>query len=179
MPSRFHPLPDLLLRSIGRYNRQHLLNRVLRSLDPPVLDLRQGHGTDPYPVGVESQGLDLMLQCMDPSLPEKEQLWGLHALTFHTPLSRPGKPWQGEWPQGLEVATATAGDVVALLADKDDEAVLALPGMACFRVPGFDGQTWAVQCVFDGPGKTLKTLSLVRTGEWVGASLLRPAASSA
>nr|WP_225977134.1 RHS repeat-associated core domain-containing protein [Paracidovorax avenae] len=56
---------------------------------------------------------------------------------------------------------------MALLAEKDDKAALALPVMACFLAPGFDGQ-----CTFDGPAKTLKTVSLVRTGDWVGASWL-------
>lgn len=142
------------------------------SLQPPVTDLRRGHGPDPYHVSVERLGLDLMLQCMDPRLPDHEQLWGLHALTFHSPLSRPANPWTGEWPRGLDVATATSSDVAALLAQKDDEAVLALPEMACFVVPGFDGQAWAVNCTFGGAAKTLKAMTLVRTGEWVGASWL-------
>ncbi|MDA8522639.1 hypothetical protein [Acidovorax sp. NCPPB 4044] len=172
MPFRFAPLPDMLLRNLGRYSRQEALQQALMSLHPPVRDLRQGHGTDPYHVGVESLGLDLMLQCMDPGLPDQGRLWGLHALTFHAPLSRPANPWKGEWPQGLDAATATSRDIVALLADQDDEAVLELPTMACFLAPGFDGQTWAVQCAFGGPAKTLKTLSLVRTGDWVGASWL-------
>ncbi|AVS71492.1 hypothetical protein C8247_14310 [Paracidovorax avenae] len=172
MPSRFDPLPDMLLRNLGRYSRQEPLHRALLSLQPAVSNLRQSHGTDPYHVSVESLGVDLMMQCMAPDLPDHEQLWGLHALTFHTPLSRPAKPWKGEWPHGLDIATATSSDVVALLAEKDDEAALALPAMACFLVPGFDGQTWAVQCSFDGPAKTLKTMSLVRTGDWVGASWL-------
>ncbi|SFD80994.1 hypothetical protein [Paracidovorax konjaci] len=128
-------------------------------------------------MGVKSLGLDLMLQCMDPGLPAQEQLWGVHALTFHAPLSQPANPWKGEWPQGLDAATATSRDIMALLAEQDDEAVLELPTMACFLVPGFDGQTWAVQCAFGGPGKTLKPLSLVRTGAWVGASWL-PAGSA-
>lgn len=147
---------------------------ALLSLTPPVAELRQSRGNDPYHVSIESYGLALMLQCMNPSAPEDEQLWGLHALTFHSALSRPAKPWKGEWPRGLDASTATVREVVALLAEKGDETVLALPAMACFLVPGFDEQTWAVHCVFDGPGKTLKTMSLVRTGEWVGASWLPP-----
>ncbi|WP_284414260.1 hypothetical protein [Acidovorax sp. SUPP2539] len=162
----------MLLRNLGRYSRQEPLQRALMSLQPPVTDLRRGHGPDPYHVSVERLGLDLMLQCMDPRLPDHEQLWGLHALTFHSPLSRPANPWTGEWPRGLDVATATSSDVAALLAQKDDEAVLALPEMACFVVPGFDGQAWAVNCTFGGAAKTLKAMTLVRTGEWVGASWL-------
>lgn len=172
MPSRFDPLPDMLLRNLGRYSRQEPLQKALMSLKPPIRDLRRSRDTDPYHVSVECLGLDLMLQCMDPTLPDHEQLWGLHALTFHTSLSRPANAWGGEWPRGLNVATATSSDVVALLAQKDDEAVLALPEMACFVVPGFDGQAWAVNCTFGGPAKTLKTMSLVRTGDWVGASWL-------
>ncbi|WP_267104369.1 hypothetical protein [Xanthomonas sacchari] len=172
MPSRFNPLPDMLLRNLGRYSRQEPLQKALMSLQPPVRDLRRGRDADPYHVSVECLGLDLMLQCIDPTLPDHEQLWGLHALTFHTPLSRPAAPWKGDWPKGLNVATATSRDVVALLAEDGDEALLALPEMACFLVPGFDGQTWAVQCAFGGPGKTLQTMSLVRTGDWVGASWL-------
>ena len=171
MPFRFDPLPDMLLRNLGRYSRQEPLQRALLSLQPPVRDLRQGRDTDPYHVSVECLGLDLMLQCMDPTLPDHEQLWGLHALTFHTSMSRP-MPWTGGWPKGLDVATATSRDVVAVLAEKNDEAALALPEMACFLVPGFDGQTWAVQCTFGGPAKVLKTMTLVRTGDWVGASWL-------
>lgn len=39
--------------------------------------------------------------------------------------------------------------------------------IACFLVPGFDSQTWAAKCTFGGPAKVLKTMTLLRIGDWV------------
>lgn len=169
MPERFHSLPDVLLHNLGCASDQTPLEDALKKMKVPVPGLRQANGTDGYPLRIPGHGLDLMLQCLNPHVPDAERLWGLHSLTFHTARSEPTNFWRRKWPSGIDPDTATAGDIVSLLVEDDDDAVLMTDGMACFEVPGFDGRRWIVQCMFDPARKILLTFSLIRSGEWVHA----------
>lgn len=169
MPTRLSPLSEPLLNNLGCASRQDTLDNALRTFAPPPPHLYQIRNGDLYPVSVPGQGLDLMLQCLNPHAPESERRWGLHSLTFHTAASNPASHWTKDWPGGVDPDTATAGVIVSLLAEDDDDAVLMTDGMTCFEVPGFDSRRWIVQCLFDPARKTLLTFSLIRSGEWVHA----------
>lgn len=167
MPARLSPLPADFLSNLGCAVGHKVLEECLSQLDLPASNLYRTQNGDLYRAGISGQGLDLMLQCLNPQAPDAERLWGLHSLTFHTTRSEPNNYWRKEWPSGINPDTATAGDVVSLLAEDDDDAVLMTDGMACFEVPGFDDRRWIVQCMFDPGSKTLLTFSLVRGGDWV------------
>lgn len=166
MPQRLSSLPASLLNHLGCAAGQATLEGALAELKLPAASLRQTRNGAPYTVSVPGQGLDLMLQCLNPHAPEADRLWGLHSLTFHSAGSDPVSHWTKGWPGGVNPGTATAGDIVSLLAEDDDDAVLMVDSMACFEVPGFDGRRWIVQCMFDPARKTLLTFSLIRSGKW-------------
>jgi hypothetical protein len=48
-----------------------------------------------------------------------------------------------------------------------DESALVTPTMTCFSVPGLNGQTWSMVCMFEPQSERLHTLSLIRSGEWL------------
>ena len=167
MPRRLSALPAPLLGNLGCVSERAALEDALTKLDLPTSNLYQLRGGDTYPVSSPGKGLDLILQCLNPHAPEANRLWGLHSLTLHTTRSDPANHWTKSWPGGINPDTATAGDIVSLLAEDDDDAVLMVDSMACFEVPGFDGRCWIVQCMFDPARKTLLTFSLIRSGEWI------------
>lgn len=167
MPRRLSPLPADLLSNLGYAVGHNVLEECLSRLDLPASNLYRTQNGDLYRVSLSGHGLDLMLQCLNPHAPDAERRWGLHSLTFHATRSEPANYWRKEWPSGINPDTATAGDIVSLLAEDDDDAVLMTDGMACFEVPGFDDRRWIVQCMFDPNSKTLLTFSLVRSGDWV------------
>ncbi|WP_418648806.1 hypothetical protein ACNQFN_11060 [Thauera butanivorans] len=156
-----------MLNNLGCTAGRTVLKENLSRLDLPASGLCQARNGDMYRFGISGHGLDLMLQCLNPHVPDAERQWGLHSLTFHTARSEPASFWRQKWPSGIDPDTATAGDIVSLLAEDDDDAVLMTDGMACFEVPGFDDRRWIVQCMFDPASKTLLTFSLVRSGDWV------------
>lgn len=166
MHPKLQPLPPSLLMALGRSNRQDQLAQALESLDPPV-NLRQHRDGRPYPVSVAAHGLDLMVQCTNPEADEAQRLWGLHSITLHTAASDSVNPWRFAWPDGVEPGTVNAAGIAKLFGVEGDEAALVSPAMTCFMLPGSDGQTWSMVCMFDHNTLRLQTLSLVRTGEWV------------
>lgn len=174
MLPQLHFLPDPFLYSLGRCSRQEHLAQLLASQTTPTHNLRQHAGGQPYHVSVGSYGVDLAMQCVNPTESEGQQLWGLHGVTLHTAASDPVNYWKGPWPEGLDVARAKVRDVVDLLAPDDEMARFSPPTMACFLVPGLDGQRWTVLCTFDGKSHHLRTFSLVRVDEWTMASTLPP-----
>lgn len=178
MPKRLSPLPADLLNNLGCIVGRIALEEGLSRLDLPASGLCQARDDGMYRIGISGHGLDLMLQCLNPHVPDAERLWGLHSLTFHTARSEPTNFWCRKWPSGINPDTATAGDIVSLLTEDDDDAVLMTDGMVCFEVPGFDDRRWIVQCMFDPARKTLLTFSLIRSGEWVHAQW-RPEEASA
>jgi hypothetical protein len=166
MHPKLQPLPSSLLTALGRSNRQDQLAKALESLDPPV-NLRQHRDGRLYPVGVAAYGLDLMVQCTNPEADEAQRLWGLHSITLHTAASDAVNPWRFAWPDGVEADTVNAAGIAKLFGVDGDEAALVSPGMTCFMLPGSEGQTWSMVCMFDPNTQRLQTLSLVRSGEWV------------
>jgi hypothetical protein len=110
--------------------------------------------------------LDLMVQCTNPEANEPQQLWGLHSFTLHTTASDPAQPWSSAWPEGLDPNTFKAADVAQLFGVTGDESALVTPAITCFSLPGLNGQTWSMVCMFDPQTLRLNTLSLVRTGAW-------------
>ena len=161
------PVTEALLRTLGRHSRQGYLRGVLRDAGLENPELLRATSDRPYPVAWPTQGLNLMLQCLDPQAPEDQRTWGLHSITLDAAR------WPGAWLKGLNPATATPEDLVNLLAAGSTEA-LCTPDMACLTVPGVDGQTWSVVALFDALSKKLKTLTFTRTGDWVSASVLPP-----
>lgn len=166
MHPKLQPLPQSLLGALGRSNRQDLLANGLASMTPPV-QLRQHRDGQLYPVRVETHGLDLMVQCTNPEADETLRLWGLHSLTLHTAASDPIHYWPFAWPEGLDPDTSKAADLAQLFGVGSDESALVTPTMACFSVPGFGGLTWSMVCMFDPQTERLKTLSLIRSGDWL------------
>jgi hypothetical protein len=166
MHPKLQPLPQSLLCALGRSNRQDQLANSLASMTPPV-HLRQHRNGQLYPVQVESHGVGLMVQCTHPDADEPQQLWGLHSFTLHTSASDPAHPWSFAWPEGLDPATAKAADVAQLFGVVSDESALVAPTMTSFSVPGLNGQTWLMVCMFDPQTERLHTLSLIRSGEWL------------
>lgn len=166
MHPKLQPLPQSLLSALGRSNRQDQLANGLASLTPPV-KLRQHRDGKLYPVRVESYGVDLMVQCTKPDADEPQQSWGLHSFTLHTAASDPAHPWSFAWPEGLDPSTVKAADVTQLFGMVGDESALITPTMTCFSVPGLNGQTWSMVCMFDPQSERLHTLSLIRSGEWL------------
>jgi hypothetical protein len=166
MHAKLQSLPQSLLSALGRSNRQDQLATGLASMTPPVQLRQQRHG-QLYPVRVESHGLDLMVQCTNPESDEPQQLWGLHSFTLHTTTSDPAHPWSFAWPEGMDPNTFKAADVAQLFGMVGDESALVTPSMTCFSLPGVDGQTWSMVCMFCPQSERLHTLSLIRTGEWL------------
>lgn len=161
-------LPHSLMSALGKCHRHDALADGLARLPQPVLNFHQTRGGKPYSVRVLPQGLDLMLQCINPDAKEPEQIWGMQSITFHTAASEPENFWPYEWPEGVDPATTRAADISRLfLANEDSESALITPTMTCFSVAGFEGQVWSMVCVFDSDTDCLETLSLVREGEWV------------
>ncbi len=169
------PLPHSLISALGRCHRHDALADGLARLPQPVLNLRQTRGGKVYSVRVPSQGLDLMLQCINPQAPEPQQVWGLQSITLHTALSEPDHCWPHEWPQGI-TPTTQATDIGRLFGadNADADSSIVTPTMTCFSVQGFDGQTWNMVCTFDSDTECLQTLSLIRAGDWI-AEIAPPA----
>ena len=166
MHPRLQPLPPSLTTALGRSNRQDQLTQALESLDPPINLRRHGDGRL-YPVSVAVHGLDLMVQCTNPEAEEAQRLWGLHSITLHTAASASSHPWRFAWPEGFDPHTVKAADVAKLFDIEGEEMAMTAPGMTCCQLPGFEGQTWSMICMFDPATQRLQSLSLVRTGEWV------------
>jgi hypothetical protein len=127
----------------------------------PVLlsTLRQHKNSDPHHVSIDSHGVTLTLQCINPNAQPEEQTWGLHSITLNAPT------WKGGWPTGLNPQEATADDVVAVFAPNPEE-VMNMHPMLCFAVEGLAGQTWSVMALFEAEGKKLSSFSLLRVGQW-------------
>ena len=168
-------IPDAFLYSIGRCNRQDRLHELLEAQETPTRNLRQLAQGRPYHVQVGPYGVDLSMQCVNPAAPEGERMWGLHGVTLHTPASHPARHWKGPWPDGLDLTRAEARNVVDWLAPGDEMARMAPPTMVCLLVDGIDDRPWTVLCTFDAMARTLRTFSVMRSGEeWVVASTLPP-----
>lgn len=164
MPDELHhrlkPLPDVLLQSLGRIGRLDKLATTLESAPHFSPPLRHADRGNLYTVNA-LLGLDLTVECIRPTAIESEQLWGLHSFTL-----RAGD-WGYKWPEGLNPASATAHDVVALF-DPDLECTVATSSMVCFTVAGIEaGQQWSVLCLFDAADHHLQSFSLVRVGDWI------------
>ncbi|MCC4589592.1 hypothetical protein LL974_00425 [Xanthomonas campestris pv. cannae] len=175
MLAQLNFIPDAFLYSIGRCNRQDRLHELLEAQETPTRDLRRPEQGRPYHVQVGPYGVDLTMQCVNPSAPDRERMWGLHGVTLHTAASHQTRHWKGPWPDGLDLASAEARDVVEWLAPGDEMARMSPPTMVCLLVDGIDDQPWTVLCTFDAIARTLRTFSVMRFGEeWVVASTLPP-----
>ena len=173
MLSHLKPLPDVLLQNLGRASRQDYLAQTLESEPLSRLKLHQHRDGGLYAVRFSQDGLDLMMQCVNPEAEETKSEWGLHSFTLHAPDSEPIHHWKGEWLRGIDPLRATRRDVDGLLASHGD-AVLGNPGITCFTVSGLGGQRWSLLFRFDAASSALQTMSVVRTGEWIPASVLPP-----
>ena len=161
-------LSDALLQSLGRCNRADYLARVLEPFGVKSERLRRAGVAKPYPVSLTGHGASLMLQCVNPDAAPDRQAWGLHSFTLEA-----GR-WQGSWPRALDPANATPEAVVKLLANPDDEEILCTPQMTCFAIAGPAGQSRSLVALFDQRSQKFASLTLVRTSEWVFASVLPP-----
>ena len=162
------PLPEALLRNLGRISNLDDLAQLLAAHGPAPDKLRQHNNGKPYSVSLTPHGIDLSLQCVNPDATQDQWRWGLHSHTLHTAASNPANHWTQPWPQGLEPEQARAADVVRLLA-VDPEEAMNTPTLVCFAIDGMDGLTWALMAVFDPGSFKLQTLTLQRSGEWVVA----------
>ena len=162
------PLPNILLRNLGRASGLDDLAQLLAPHGITSSQLRQHHNGQPYNVSLSPHGLTLTLQCTNPEATQDQWQWGLHALTLHTAASNPANHWTQPWPQGLDPEQARAADVVRLLAVNPEEA-MNTPTLVCFAIDGMGGLTWALMAIFDAGSLKLQTLTLQRSGEWVAA----------
>ncbi|AVS76851.1 hypothetical protein C8246_12670 [Paracidovorax avenae] len=175
MLAQLNFIPDAFLYSIGRCNRQDRLHELLEAQETPTRDLRRPEQGRPYHVQVGPYGVDLTMQCVNPSAPDRERMWGLHGVTLHTAASHQTRHWKGPWPDGLDLARAEARDVAEWLSPGDEMARTAPPTMVCLLVDGIDDRPWTVLCTFDAMARTLRTFSVMRADEeWVVASTLPP-----
>lgn len=169
MPTRLLPLLPSLLRHLGVVSNLDALEAFFQEQqwENPKW-LRQVHGTDAYPIEVPAQGLDLMIQCINPQAPENEHVWGVQSMTFHTLYSDGSSHWKRDWPTGIYPQRINAGELVSLLAEDNDDGVLLTENMACFEIPSVhDHQRWLVMGLFDRSSKKLLTFSLIRNSDWI------------
>ena len=182
MPQLLSPLPESLLRLLGCAHNPEALAQGLGRYAPSATALFQERSGEPYSAAVKGRGLGLMVQCLNPQAPQESKLWGLHALSFATAVGDPMSPWAGPWPQGLNPATASAQDLVQMMApaeqpgaDPNDElnknnnveTLLVTPQMCVFEMPGYGKQRWLVQVLFHMQSHKLSQLMLLRQSEWV------------
>lgn len=160
MHSNLNPLPSLLLTHLGAHSQLDDLATLPQFVEAGVTAnaLRKGKDSQPYHFNLDSQGISVMLQCMNPEAKPEARTWGLQGFTL-----KAGE-WKGDWPTGLDIHEATANDLVAVLAAKPEET-MNMPPMLCFTVEGIAGQAWSVMAIFDSSGK-LDTFSLLRVGPW-------------
>jgi len=166
-------VPEFLLRTLGTASTHHYLAEYLEAGDPKLMGLLCVGHDDFYPVTSQGLGLTLMIQDIDYRAPPSTRFWGLHSISLHSSNASTKVTWRGAWPGGLDPIQATANDVVQCF-QLTEEAALISPELVCFTYPGRHDSPWAVQCEFDLFSKTLHTLSLIRTGDWLMASMLPP-----
>lgn len=154
MHTSLNKLPKVLLQTLGQTKQKDTLAAMLE-----VSSAAMNPNAKPKPIAV-TRGIDLLLHCINPEATIDQHQWGLHSFTMHAGA------WAGAWPEGLDPNKATVNDVVKLFAPEPD-AAMQTPVMACFVIPGHEGQTWSVLCIFDEITKKLSSFSVVRTGEWV------------
>lgn len=171
------PLPATLLRNLGRTSSLDDLAQLLASKGLAPDQLRQPQNGKPYRVSLAPHGIDLMLQCTNPEAAQDQWQWGLHSITLHTAASSRANHWTQPWPQGLDPEQARAADVVRLLAADPEEAMVT-PTLVCFAIDGLDGLSWALMAIFDPGSLKLQTLTLQRSGEWVGIGRINTADAS-
>ncbi len=163
------PLLQTLLHSLDQATHHPALAAELLDLGVPSAQLLQARDSKPYLVSVDSHGLDLMMQCVNPEAAEEQRCWGLQSFTLHGTESEVASAWHAQWPHGIDPNHATAASVAQVF-EADPEASLITPSMLCFTTPGVAGQPWSVVCLFDDSRGALKTMSLARGavgGEWV------------
>lgn len=177
-PQRATHLMDAALRTLGRHSAQQHLLAVLKACELDCGDLLRTGSDKPYAASWPEEGLSLMLQQVAPeagtqgsqsdSQPGAQQCqpsWGLHALILDAAT------WRGAWPGQIEPKSVTPQGLLAAL-HGDPAQSLCLPDLVSTQVQGIDGQSWSASAVFES-GK-LQSLTLMRTGEWSGASVLAP-----
>lgn len=163
IPAGLFPQP--LVNHLGAYSSLDSLLASPEISSSKGIELRRFDDAQPYHVELEAHGLTLTLQCMKPGEVHDQQKWGLHGLTLNAHSAR------GSWLEGRRPALMTADDVLTLFnVALDDEQLLNVHPMLCFAVEGAGNQSWSVIARFDECGKGLKTLSLLRVGEWREAS---------
>lgn len=167
--SAFDAIPEFLLSNLGCASQHPYLSDRLVAQGLSSNSLLQVSGGRSYPVQIPGLGMSLILQCLNPHAVQACLLWGLHAISLH------GSAHQERscWPGGLTPRQSTAEDVVQCFGLSEETALLT-PELVCFSQAGDPISPWAVQCEFDLHSKTLHTLSLIRTGDWVIASTLPP-----
>ena len=147
-----------LLKLLGGFSRLDTLAE-LPQVAVPLNTLRQHKSGEPYHVTIDSHGLTLTLQCINPNAQPDEHEWGLHGVTLNAAT------WDGGWPTGLNPHEATAADVVALFAPNPEE-IMNMHPMLCFAIEGVASQAWSVMAMFDSVSKKLNSFSLIRVGDW-------------
>ena len=184
MPQRLSLLPESLLRLLGQAHDPETLTQGLGKYAPSDSELFQDCHGEPYAVTAKGQGLGLMVQCLNPQAPQESKLWGLQALSFATAAGNPMAPWAGPWPHGLNPATASAQDLVQLMAAPAEPPKTATPNnapkqseevktllvtqqMCAFEMPGYGQQRWMVQALFHMQSHKLSQLMLLRQSDWV------------
>lgn len=166
-------LPDVLIQSLGRTSCQEYLVRTLQTEASFTDHLRRHGDGEPYAVRIAQGGLDVVLQCVNPNAEEIQWQWGLHSFSLHTPHSESAYFWKGSWMDGIDPAQATRHDIADLLTPHG-EVVLESPVLTCFTVFGLEDQRWSLLFRFDPESGKLLTLSVIKTGEWIPASVLPP-----
>jgi hypothetical protein len=165
IPAGLFPQP--LVNHLGAHSRLDALLSLPEISSAKGIELRRFDGAEPYHVKLDAHGLTLTLQCINPGDAQDQQKWGLHGLTLSAHLAR------GGWLEGKQPALLKADDVLTLfnVAPNDEQLLNAHP-MLCFALEGAGNQPCSVVVRFDDRGKGLKTLSLVRMGEWREASFV-------
>lgn len=163
------PILQTLLNSLDQTSRQTPLAAELEKLGVTAAQLLQAHDSKPYLVSLDTDGMDLMMQCVNPEAAEEQRCWCVQSFTLHGAASDAASAWQAQWPHGIDPNHATAASVAQVF-EADPEASLITPSMLCFTTPGVAGQPWSVVFLFDDSRGALKTMSLARGavgGEWV------------
>jgi len=136
--------PSALWSALGRCGRPVAVAHTLQPLRPQAGWFRTE--ISPYPVRLAAQGVDLMLQCINPDAPEPERLWGLNS-----------------WTSSTGSGTSTTFQDLAKVFG---EPLLNVDRMAIFEAADEQGRKWCAHCQLDDR-KSLQALTIMRQGAWL------------